>query len=186
MRVKQALIESCAPDIAQAADAAVATFLRGNKVILFGNGGSASDALHIACEWVGRFVGDRQALPAIALGANPAELTSIANDYGYDHVFARGVEAHGQSGDLVIALSTSGNSPNVLAAVETARARGLFTIGLTGRGGGELAGAVDLAIRVPSDETPRIQEAHISIGHALCDVVDAALQDRADGSGPGA
>ena len=176
IRVKQQLLETCASEIARAADEAAATFERGNKALLFGNGGSASDALHIACEWVGRFVDERRALPAIALGANLAELTSVANDYGYAHVFARGVEAHGQVGDLVIALSTSGSSSNVLAGVQAARSRGLFTIALTGKGGGELAGAADLAIRVPSDETPRIQEAHISIGHAICEVVDAALR----------
>lgn len=176
IRVKQQLVEACAGEIARAADEAAATFLRGNKALLFGNGGSASDALHIACEWVGRFSGERRALPAIALGANLAELSSVANDFGYAHVFARGVEAHGRPGDLAIALSTSGNSPNVLAGVEAARVGGLFTVGLTGKGGGELAGLVDLAIRVPSDETPRIQEAHISIGHAICEVVDQALR----------
>lgn len=176
IRVKQQLVASCADEIARAGEEAAATFARGNKALLFGNGGSASDALHIACEWVGRFVGERRALPAIALGASLAEISSVANDYGYVHVFARGVEAHGRPGDLAIALSTSGNSPNVIAGIETARARGLFTIALTGKGGGELAGIVDLAIRVPSDETPRIQEAHISIGHAICEVVDHALR----------
>lgn len=172
IRVKQELLESCAPEIAQAAAEVLATFRRDRKVLLFGNGGSASDALHIASEWVGRYVRDRVALPAIALTANPSELTAVANDFGYEHAFVRGIEAHAREGDLAIALSTSGNSPSVLAAVEAARARGLFTIGLTGKGGGQLAGLVDLAIRVPSDETPRIQEAHIAIGHALCEVVD--------------
>jgi len=180
VRVKQALLESCTAQIARAGDAAADALGGGNKALLFGNGGSASDALHIACEWVGRFVGERRALPAIALGANPAELSSIANDYGYEHVFARGVEAHGQAGDLAIALSTSGNSPNVIAGIEAARARGLFTVALTGKGGGQLAGLADIAIRVPSDETPRIQEAHIAIGHALCDVVDATLRGETD------
>ncbi len=180
IRVKQALLESCAPVIAQAAEEVLATFRRDRKVLLFGNGGSASDAAHIAAEWVGRYAGERVALPAMALAANPSELTAVANDYGYDRVFVRGVEAHGKAGDLAIALSTSGNSPNVLAGVEAARAKGLFTIGLTGKGGGQLAGAVDVAIRVPSDETPRIQEAHIAIGHALCEVVDDAY--RGEGS----
>jgi D-sedoheptulose 7-phosphate isomerase len=180
IRVKQALLESCAPVIAQAAEEVLATFRRDRKVLLFGNGGSASDAAHIAAEWVGRYAGERVALPAMALAANLSELTAVANDYGYDRVFVRGVEAHGEAGDLAIALSTSGNSPNVLAGVEAARAKGLFTIGLTGKGGGQLAGAVDVAIRVPSDETPRIQEAHIAIGHALCEVVDDAY--RGEGS----
>lgn len=173
IRVKQELLDTCASEIARAADQAASTFARGGKVLLFGNGGSASDALHIAAEWVGRYVGERRALPAIALAASPAELSSVANDYGFDHVFVRGIEAHGQPGDLAIALSTSGNSPNVLAAVAAARSQGLFTIGLTGKSGGELAGLVDLAIRVPSDETPRVQEAHIAIGHVICEVVDA-------------
>lgn len=183
IRVKQELLERCAADIAKAAEQVLATFQRGGKVLLIGNGGSAADALHIASEWVGRYVGERAALPALALTANPSELTAVANDYGYERVFVRGVEAHGRTGDLVIALSTSGNSASVLAGVEAARARGLFTIGLTGKGGGQLAGIVDLAVRVPSDETPRIQEAHIAIGHALCEVVDDAY--RAAGGGEG-
>lgn len=178
IQVKQELLETCASEIARAAEQTAATFARGGKVLLFGNGGSAADALHIAAEWVGRYRGERQALPAIALGTNPAELTALSNDYGYDRVFVRGVEAHGRAGDLAIALSTSGNSPNVLAGVEAARDRGLFTIALTGKGGGELAGLVDLAIRVPSDDTPRIQEAHITIGHAICEVVDDAQRAR--------
>ena len=178
IQVKQELLETCASEIARAAEQTAATFARGGKVLLFGNGGSAADALHIAAEWVGRYRGERQALPAIALGTNPAELTALSNDYGYDRVFVRGVEAHGRAGDLAIALSTSGNSPNVLAGVEAARDRGLFTIALTGKGGGELAGLVDLAIRVPSDDTPRIQEAHITIGHAICEVVDDAQAAR--------
>ena len=178
IQVKQELLETCASEIARAAEQTAATFARGGKVLLFGNGGSAADALHIAAEWVGRYRGERQALPAIALGTNPAELTALSNDYGYDRVFVRGVEAHGRAGDLVIALSTSGNSPNVLAGVEAARDQGLFTIALTGKGGGELAGLVDLAIRVPCDDTPRIQEAHITIGHAICEVVDDAQPAR--------
>ena len=176
IEVKQQLLESCASEIAEAAERVAATFARGGKVLLFGNGGSAADAQHIAAEWVGRYVGERRALPAIALNANPSELTAVANDYGYDRVFVRGVEAHGRDGDVAIALSTSGNSPSVLTAVEAARARGLFTIGLTGKGGGQLAALVDLALRVPSDETPRIQECHIAIGHALCEVVDEAFR----------
>ena len=143
--------------------------------MLFGNGGSASDAQHIAAEWVGRYMRERLPLPAVALTSNSSEITAVANDYGFDQMFVRGVVAHGRPGDLALALSTSGNSPNVLAAVEAARERGLATIGLTGKGGGQLAGLVDLAIRVPSDETPRIQESHITICHAICEVVDAEL-----------
>lgn len=179
IQVKQDLLETCAPEIGEAAERVAAAFERGGKVLLFGNGGSASDALHIASEWVGRYVSERRPLPAIALTANPSELTAIANDYGYDRVFARGVQAHGREGDVAIALSTSGNSPSVLTAVEAARAGGLYTIGLTGKGGGQLAGLVDLAIRVPSDATPRIQECHIAIGHAICEVVDERLSGEA-------
>ncbi len=183
IRVKQELLASCASEIARAGDELLRTFEHGGKVLLFGNGGSASDALHLAAEWVGRYAGERRALPALALAANPAELTALANDYGYEHVFARGVAAHGRRGDLALALSTSGNSPNVIAGVEAACAVGLFTVALTGRDGGALAGRVDLAIRVPSDETPRIQEAHITIGHLLCEVVDAGLRAGSEGSG---
>jgi D-sedoheptulose 7-phosphate isomerase len=176
IEVKRGLLASCAPEIAEAAERVRAAFERGDKVLLFGNGGSAADALHIASEWVGRYGGERRALPAIALATSPPELTAVANDYGYERVFVRGIEAHGRPGDVAVALSTSGNSPNVLRGVEAARARGLFTLGLTGKGGGQLAGLVDLAIRVPSDETPRIQECHITIGHAICEVVDEAFR----------
>jgi len=175
IRVKQELLESAAPDIAHAGRIVADALSGGAKVLLFGNGGSASDAQHIAAEWVGRYVSDRRALPAIALVSNPAELTAVSNDFGFEHVFVRGVEAHGAPGDVAIALSTSGSSPNVLAGVTSARTRGLATIGLTGKGGGALASLVDLVIRVPSDETPRIQESHIAICHAICEVVDDAL-----------
>jgi len=184
IRVKQDMLENCAAEIAGAAEAVLAAFQRGRKVLLFGNGGSAADAAHIASEWVGRYRGERMALPAIALTANPSELTAVANDYGYERVFVRGVEAHGEAGDVVLALSTSGNSPNVLVGVEAARQGGLFSIGLTGQSGGQLAGIVDLAVRVPSEDTPRIQEAHIAIGHVLCEVVDAAYRAAERKQGP--
>lgn len=175
IRVKQELRETATGEIARAAGIVSDALTGGNKVLLFGNGGSASDAQHIAAEWVGRYVSDRRALPAIALTANPSELTALANDFGFENIFVRGVEAHGSEGDVVIALSTSGNSPNVLAGVAAARARGLATIGLTGKGGGALASQVDLVVRVPSDETPRIQESHIAICHAICEVVDDVI-----------
>ena len=175
IRVKQDLRTTSAGAIARVGRAVADTFGRGGKILLFGNGGSASDAQHIAAEWVGRYMHERRPLHAVALTANSSELTAIANDYGFDQVFVRGVEAHGRPGDLALALSTSGNSPNVLAAVEAARERGLVTVALTGKGGGQLASLADLVVRVPSDETPRIQESHITICHAICAVVDDAL-----------
>lgn len=174
-RVKIAVADELSEAIAEAAERVAEAFRSGRKALLFGNGGSASDALHIAGEWTGKLGPDRPALPAIALPANVAELTAIANDYGYDRVFARGIEAHGQAGDIALAFSTSGNSPNVLAAVDEARSRGLLTIALLGKGGGKLADRVDIPLVVPSDNTQRIQEAHIAIGHAIAELVDAAL-----------
>ncbi len=174
-RVKRALAEASADAIARAAGLLAACLGGGGKALLFGNGGSAADAQHIAAEWTGRLSRERRALPALALTANTSELTCLGNDYGFERIFARLVQAHGQPGDVAIAISTSGNSPNVLAGVEEARARGLRTIGLTGRGGGKLAGSVELALVVPSDDTQRIQESHIAIGHVLCELVDQAL-----------
>lgn len=174
-RVQRAVAEGQAEAIAKAAAVVAGAFAAGGRALLFGNGGSAADALHIAAEWCGRLGRSRPALPALALAANPAELTAIANDYGFERVFERLVEAHGRAGDVAIALSTSGDSPNVLAAVDQARARGLRTVALAGKGGGKLAGRVELAIVVPSDDTQRIQEAHIAIGHALAELVEDAL-----------
>lgn len=180
-RVKGAFAEAEADALLRAARMLIACFEGGGRALLFGNGGSAADAQHIAAEWEGRFRRERPGLPAMALTANTSNLTAIGNDYGFERVFARLVEAHGRPGDVAIALSTSGNSPNVLAAVEAARERGLATLGLCGAGGGKLAGCVDVALVVPSDRTDRIQEAHITALHALCDVVDEALF----GDGPG-
>lgn len=174
-RVKRAVAEGQAEAIAGAAAVVADCFRGGGRALLFGNGGSAADALHIAAEWCGRLGRERSALPALALGANPSELTAIANDYGFERVFQRLVEAHGRAGDVAIALSTSGESPNVLAAVDQARAAGLRTLALVGKGGGKLAGRVELAVVVPSDDTQRIQEAHIAIGHALAQLVEDAL-----------
>jgi D-sedoheptulose 7-phosphate isomerase len=174
-RVKRAVAAGQAEAIACAAQRLAASFRAGGRALLFGNGGSAADALHIAAEWCGRLGRERPALPALALGANPSELTAIANDYGFERVFERLVDAHGRAGDVAIALSTSGDSPNVLAGVDRARARGLGTLALTGKGGGKLAARVELAVVVPSDDTQRIQEAHIAIGHALAELVEDAL-----------
>src|SRR5881409_1936730 len=148
----------------------------GGKVLFFGNGGSAADAQHLAAELVGRFVRERRPLPAIALTTDTSALTAIANDYGYDQVFARQVRALGAPGDVALAISTSGRSPSVLRAVEACRELGLRTIGLTGGDGGTLAGLVDLCLRVSaSTHAARIQETHILIGHVLCELVDRRL-----------
>lgn len=147
----------------------------GGKVVLFGNGGSAADAQHIACELVGRFVLKRQAFPAIALTTNTSTLTALANDYGYETVFSRQVEAVVNERDVVIGISTSGDSPNVVEAIKTAKTKGAKTVGLTGGKGGKLAEVADLVLIVPSDSTPRIQEAHITIGHIVCELVEKEL-----------
>jgi D-sedoheptulose 7-phosphate isomerase len=169
------LVAECLPAIAASADALVQAYRGGHKAIFFGNGGSAADAQHLAAEFVGRYLLERQPLPALALNGNSSAVTAIGNDYGYEQVFARQLEALGAPGDVAVAISTSGNSENVIAAVHCARRKNIFTIGLTGSSGGRLRGLVDVLIAVPSDETPRIQECHILVGHAMCDVVEQAL-----------
>jgi D-sedoheptulose 7-phosphate isomerase len=174
-RTKLAAAEALSPEIARASEWIAAAYRAGHKTLLFGNGGSAADAQHLAAEWVGKLGPDRAALPSIALSANTSDLTAIGNDYGFDRVFARGVEAHGRAGDVAVAISTSGNSPNVILAVEEARRRGLRTVGLLGKGGGKLAERVELPLVVPSSDTQRIQECHIAIGHAIAELVDELL-----------
>lgn len=161
--------------VAQVADEIVGAFRRENKVLLFGNGGSAADSQHIAAEFVGKYRLDRRALPAVALTSNTSSLTAIGNDYTFELVFARQLEAIGKPGDIAIGISTSGRSRNVLSALELAKVSGMTTIGLTGRGGGHMGSVVDYCIRVPSDDTPSIQEAHILIGHVLCDLVETLM-----------
>jgi D-sedoheptulose 7-phosphate isomerase len=173
--VKQAILASLLSPIMTAADWMTAALYAGHKLLLFGNGGSAADAQHIAAEFVGRFEKERRAWPAIALTTDTSILTALGNDYGIDVVFARQIEALGQPGDVVLAFSTSGNSPNVLEGVKAARAKGLRVIGFTGADGGKLAPLCDLALRVPSRRTARIQEGHMVICHALCEVTEAAL-----------
>lgn len=152
------------------------TALAANKVLLIcGNGGSASDSMHIAGELVGRFLKERRALKAIALTADTAILTAWGNDYHYDDVFARQVHAYGEAGGVLLAISTSGRSKNVIAAVEAAKSKGMATIALTGKGGGALASMVDLLLAVPSNETPLIQQAHICIYHHICAEVEARI-----------
>lgn len=161
--------------IAEVCEILVAALKQENKVLLFGNGGSAGNAQHIAAELVGRFAFDRPALPALALSANVSCITAIGNDYGYDWVFSRQIEALARRGDVAIGISTSGNSPNVLRAVSVAKKSGLHTIALAGRTGGQLKGAVDHCICVPSTETARIQECHLLIGHIISELVEQTI-----------
>jgi len=153
----------------------IEAYRRKNKVILFGNGGSAADAQHVAGELVNKLQLEREALPAMALTTDSSVLTSIANDYDYSRVFARQVEVWAKEGDVVIGISTSGSSANVIEGVKVAKEKGAKTIGFTGRGGGKLAKLVDLVVSVPSDETPRIQESHITIFHIICYLVEREL-----------
>jgi D-sedoheptulose 7-phosphate isomerase len=153
----------------------VAAFEKGNKALLFGNGGSAADAQHIAAEFVGRFAFNRPALPALALSVNTSCVTAIGNDYGFDLVFARQIEALGRPGDVAIGISTSGNSPNVLVGLETAKKMGLSTVAFAGRTGGKMKDAADDCICAPSNETPRIQECHILVGHIISELVEETI-----------
>jgi len=166
------VIEQLTGDIEAACALLTTTVKNGNKVLLAGNGGSAADAQHIAAELSGRFVKERKALPGLALTTDTSALTAIANDHGYARVFARQLEAFAQPGDLFIGISTSGNSPSILKAFETAGELGCKTLGLSGRDGGEMNGLCELNIIIPSDITARIQEMHILIGHILCKAVD--------------
>ena len=163
--------------IVRAGRAIVACLQAGGKLIVFGNGGSAADAQHLAAELVGRYRADRKALAAIALTTDSSALTSISNDLGFDNVFSRQLEAIGKPGDVVLAISTSGKSPNVLRAVSLAKQLGMPTIALSGKSGGELRGCVDICLSVPSESTPRIQEGHSLIIHILCGIVENAVVD---------
>ncbi|HXZ30770.1 MAG TPA: D-sedoheptulose 7-phosphate isomerase [Terriglobales bacterium] len=161
--------------VAKVSEIVAEALKRGSKPLLFGNGGSAADAQHIAAELVGRFAFDRPALPALALSVNSSCVTAIGNDYGFDVVFARQIEALGRAGDVAIGISTSGNSPNVLQGVATAKKMGLHTVALTGADGGKLKTAVEYCICAPSNETPRIQECHILIGHIISELVEKTI-----------
>ena len=178
-RVKQQFARDHADRIVQAATLIADAFRNGHKVLLFGNGGSSTDAAHIAAEFVGRYQRERMPLPAIALATDIAAITCIANDYGFEELFARQVRAHGRKGDIAIGISTSGSSPNVLKGVEAARDSGLITIAWTGANGGKLAGLVDYPFIVPSTVTSRIQESHITLGHVLCELVEDHLLGKA-------
>jgi D-sedoheptulose 7-phosphate isomerase len=174
---KQSLLKSfeTVATIAKVSEILVDALKHGNKVLLAGNGGSAADAQHIAAELVGRFAFDRPALPALALSVNSSCVTAIGNDYGFDQVFSRQIEALARTGDVFIGISTSGNSPNVVRAVSVARKMGSHTVALTGSNGGKLKGAADHCICAPSNETPRIQECHILIGHIVSELVEQEI-----------
>ncbi|MBX3673600.1 MAG: phosphoheptose isomerase [Burkholderiales bacterium] len=178
IELKTRMSETLAPAIARAGEALAAALARGNKVLACGNGGSAADCQHFAAELVGRFERERPGLPAVALTVDTSALTAIANDYSYDEVFSKQVEALGREGDALLALSTSGNSRNVIAAMKAARARGMAVVALTGRDGGEMArllGPGDHHLNVAHPRTMRIQEVHILALHCLCDTIDNVL-----------
>jgi D-sedoheptulose 7-phosphate isomerase len=164
--------------VADAAAAILDALRRGGKLLLFGNGGSAADAQHVAAELVGRFQADRAALAAVALSSDTSVITSIGNDEGYERVFARQIEALGQKGDVAFGISTSGLSPNVIQGLETAKARGLRTIALTGHDGGHAGKVADIHINVRSESTPRVQEVHRTVIHVICDLVERAIVAR--------
>ena len=173
--VKNEFIRTHAERVVEVGQLLIRAFREGKKVMLFGNGGSATDASHIAAEFVGRYRRDRDPLPALALGTDMAALTCIANDYDFTDIFSRQILAHGRKGDVAIAISTSGNSLNVIRGVEAAHDRGLVTVGWTGATGGKLTDLVDYCFCVPSSVTARIQECHITLGHVLCELIEERL-----------
>jgi D-sedoheptulose 7-phosphate isomerase len=175
--VKQAILSDAGiiNAISDIAETCTQSLCNGNKIMFCGNGGSAADAQHLAAELSGRYYFDRKPLAAEALTVNTSFLTAVANDYSFDEVYARLVEGSGNDGDVLVGLSTSGNSENVIRAFQAAHWKGIITVGLTGESGGKLAGLSDFIIRVPSADTPRIQEAHILIGHIICEIVERNL-----------
>jgi D-sedoheptulose 7-phosphate isomerase len=176
MTIKQAMLNSdCISEAAGAAAAMTKCLRAGGKVLFFGNGGSSMDAGHLAAELAGRFYRDRPGLAGISLADGTASLTAIANDYSYDDVFARQVRGLGRPGDVAVGLTTSGNSRNVVDALAAARDAGLVTVALTGRDGGKVAGIADICVRVPTDDTPRVQEACMHLGHTMCEIVEREM-----------
>jgi len=174
IRTKERVRAHLIPVMEQATRLMIEGLEAGNKIFFFGNGGSAADSQHLAAELVGKmFIEGRRALPAIALTTDSSNLTALGNDFGFETVFSRQIEALGKPGDVAVGITTSGQSPNVLTAVKTARKMGLKTIGFIGKDGGKLKELVDIAIVVPSDSTQRIQESHITIGHILCELIEA-------------
>jgi D-sedoheptulose 7-phosphate isomerase len=181
--VKEALLNLPAfhDRVAQAAMQIVRTLRSGGKILFFGNGGSAADAQHLAAEFTGRYLKERRALPALALHANSSAVTAIGNDYGFDLVFARQMEALGKEGDVAVGISTSGNSRNVLRALEVAKSKSIYTVALTGSSGGKMKDLADCTMCIPSEETPRIQECHILTGHIICEIVEESLFGQSQG-----
>ena len=175
LRVKARFFEDNRNAIVHVAETIAHGLRGGRKMLFFGNGGSAADAQHLAAELVGRFSAERSPLAAISLSTDTSILTAVSNDYGYEKVFARQIQALGQPGDIAVAISTSGNSPNVIDAIDAARTKGLFTVGFTGETGGKMKDRVEVVFRVPSRQTPRIQETHILLGHIICELVDREL-----------
>jgi D-sedoheptulose 7-phosphate isomerase len=173
--VKNEFIRTHAERVVEVGQVLIRAFREGRKVLLFGNGGSATDASHLAAEFVGRYRRDRDPLPALALACDMAAITCIANDYDYTDIFSRQIKAHGRKGDVAIAISTSGNSLNVIRGVEAATDRGLVTVGWTGAAGGKVGDLVEYCFRVPSSVTARIQECHITLGHVLCEFIEERL-----------
>jgi D-sedoheptulose 7-phosphate isomerase len=159
----------------ECAELIVASYRDQGRLLICGNGGSAADAMHLAAEFVGRYMLDREALSAISLSDSQSGITCIGNDYSFDEIFARAVRAHGRAGDVFLGLTTSGNSPNVVEAALAAKELGLRTVGMTGSKGGRIAEVTELCLRVPSDETPRIQEGYMLVGHTVCELVEASL-----------
>jgi D-sedoheptulose 7-phosphate isomerase len=170
-----AALRSLTADVDRAVTMVARSMAAGGVLLVCGNGGSAADAQHIAAELTGRFLRDRRPLPALALHANTSSLTAIGNDYGYDEVFAREVRAHGRRGDVLLAISTSGNSGNVVRAIEAAQDKSMAVVGLTGEHGGKMRDLCDVCLCVPSRSTPRIQECHILIGHTICELLERIL-----------
>lgn len=173
--VKEALLRSEIGHIIEITKLIIASLENNGKLILFGNGGSAADCQHIAAEFIGRFQKERKALPAIALTTNSSIITALANDYDYQAIFARQIEALAQKNDLAIGISTSGKAKNVIAGIKQAKKMGLKTVVLTGESGGELAKIADISLVVPSGVTARIQEAHITVGHIICDIIEQTI-----------
>src|SRR5712691_1622973 len=177
-RVKQSLSDELVERISQLAEKSAAALRAGGKIIFFGNGGSAADALHLAAELVVRLRAERKGLASIALTTNPSVLTAAGNDYGFERIFSRQIESLVARQDILVALSTSGNSPNVIRGVEAGRIRGAYLVAFTGETGGQLASKVDLLLNVPSQDAQRIQECHITIGHIACSLIEKLVVDR--------